>query len=209
MKAKSGVRQQKAQETRRRILDAALRLFTAHGYDGTTIDSIAREAEVAVQTVYFNFGNKPTILKELVDVRVAGDDEPVPTLERRWVREAVAAESPQAQLRHQVTGARQIYERVGELLEVLRNAAVSNEDVAPLWERNKRQRLEVQQYLVKALADKHPLPGSLTPDRAADIGYGLLGPEMYHLLVTERGWTSQQWADWVHSALCHHLVGGS
>ncbi|MEE1938037.1 TetR/AcrR family transcriptional regulator [Streptomyces sp. TRM 70361] len=209
MKAKSGVRQQKAQETRRRMLDGALRLFIANGYDGTTIDSIAREAKVAVQTIYFSFGNKQTILKELVDVRVAGDDEPIPTLERRWVRDAVTAESPEAQLRHQVAGAREIYERVGELLEVLRNAAASNEDVAPLWERNKRQRLEVQRHLVKALADKHPLPGSLTLDRAVDISYGLLGPEMYHLLVTERGWTSQQWADWVHSALYHHLVGGS
>ncbi|MFP8963029.1 TetR/AcrR family transcriptional regulator [Streptomyces nanhaiensis] len=207
VKAKPGIRRQRAQETRRRMLDAAFRLFTAHGYDGTTIDSIAREAGVAVQTVYFNFGNKQTILKELVDVRVAGDDEPVPTLERPWVLEAVAAEDPDAQLRHQVAGAREIYERVGALLEVLRSAAVSNEDVAPLWERNKQQRMEVQRHLVKALAEKHPLPGALTLDRAVDISYGLLGPEMYHLLVTERGWTPRQWADWVHSSLRHHLVG--
>lgn len=189
------------------MLEAALRLFTAHGYDGTTIDSIAREAKVAVQTIYFSFGNKQTILKELVDVRVAGDDEPVPTLERRWVLDAVAAEDSETQLCRQVAGAREIYERVGELLEVLRNAAASNEDVAPLWERNKRQRMEVQKHLVKALAEKSPLPRSLTFDRAVDISYSLLGPEIYHLLVTERGWTPQQWAAWVHSSLCHHLVG--
>ncbi|MGK5544278.1 TetR/AcrR family transcriptional regulator [Streptomyces sp. URMC 127] len=189
------------------MLDAALRLFIEHGYNGTTIDSIAREAKVAVQTIYFNFGNKQTILKELVDVRVAGDDEPVPTLERQWVSDAIRAEDVSTQLRHQVAAAREIYERVGELLEVLRTAASSNEDVAPLWARNKQQRFEVQAQLMKALAEKRPLPPGLTLDRAVDIAYGLLGPEMYHLLVTERGWTSQQWADWVHSALCHHLIG--
>jgi len=189
------------------MLDAALRLFIAHGYDGTTIGSIAQEAGVAVQTIYFSFGNKQAILKELVDVRVAGDDEPIPTLQRQWVLDAVAAEDPDTQLRHQVAGAREIYERVGELLEVLRTAAVSHEDVAPLWERNKRQRLEVQEHLTRALVEKSPLPDGLTFGRAVDISYGLLGPEVYHLLVAERGWSPQQWADWVHSSLRHHLLG--
>jgi AcrR family transcriptional regulator len=204
---KPGIRRQQALETRRRMLDAALRLFIENGYGGTTIDSIAREANVAVQTVYFKFGNKQTILKELVDVRVAGDDEPIPTLERPWVKDAVAAPDAAAQLRHQVAGAREIHERVGGLLEVLRAAAASHADVAPLWERNKQQRLEVQTALMKSLTEKQPLPAGLTFDRAVDISYGLLGPELYHLLVGERGWTPQQWDDWVHSALCHHLLG--
>lgn len=202
---KPGKRRQQAQETRTRVLDAALRLFITHGYSGTTIESIAREAKVAVQTIYFKFGNKQTMLKELVDLRVAGDDEPIPTLQRRWVLDAIQAEDPTGQLRHQVAGAREIYERVGELLEVLRNAAVSNGDAAELWERNKEQRLEVQTQLMKALFEKVPLPSGLTMERAIDISYSLLGPEIYHLLVSERGWTSQQWADWVLSGLCHHL----
>ncbi len=189
------------------MLDAALRLFVIHGYDGTTIDSIARESGVAVQTVYFKFGTKQTILKELIDVRVAGDEEPIPTLERQWVQDAVRADDVSEQLRHQVAGARGIYERVGELLEVLRNAAPSNEGVAPLWERNKKQRFEVQTHLMKALAEKNLLPPDLPLEHAVDISYSLLGPEVYHLLVSERGWTPQQWADWVHSSLCHHLEG--
>lgn len=187
------------------MLDGALRLFVAHGYDGTTIDAIARESGVATQTVYFKFGNKQTILKELVDVRVAGDDEPVPTTEREWVRAAVEAEQVPTQLRHQVEGAREIYGRVGSLLEVLRNAALANEEIAVLWERNKEQRLQVQAHFVEALTTKQPLPEGLTPERAADISYSLLGPELYNLLVSERGWSPQQWADWVHTGLCHHL----
>ncbi|WP_110944576.1 TetR/AcrR family transcriptional regulator [Streptomyces niger] len=205
MAVQQGARKRQAKETRNRMLEGALRLFIAHGYEGTTIEAIAREAGVAIQTVYFKFGNKQTILKELVDVRVAGDDEPIPTLERQWAREAMGAADVSTQLRHQVEGAREIYARVGGLLEVLRNAALSNEEIATLWERNKQQRFEVQLHFIKAFAEKQPLPSGLTPERAADISYGLLGPELYNLLVSERGWTPQEWADWVHSGLCHHL----
>lgn len=207
MAGKTGARRQRSNETRARLLDAALKLFVAHGYDGTTIEAIAREAGVAVQTVYFKFGTKVAILKELLDVRVAGDHEPVPTVDRDWFRDAVAAEDPREHLRHQVDGAREIYDRVVDLLEVLRNAALANEEIGPLWERNKEQRREVQEQLVGALAKKHPLPSGMTVGRAADIGYTLLGPEIYHLLVTERGWSSQEWADWVHAGLCLHLLG--
>ncbi|MFF8828816.1 TetR/AcrR family transcriptional regulator [Streptomyces sp. NPDC015131] len=209
MAEKAGARRRRSNETRTRLLDAALGLFAAHGYDGTTIEAIAREAGVAVQTVYFKFGTKAAILQELLDVRVAGDHEPVPTVERDWFRAAVAAEDPEVQLRHQVDGAREIYERVGGLLEVLRHAATANEEIAPLWERNKEQRHEIQARLVEALAAKHPLPAGLPVERAVDTGYTLLGPEIYHLLVTERGWTPQEWADWVHTGLCRQLLGGA
>ncbi|WP_406863613.1 helix-turn-helix domain-containing protein [Streptomyces sp. HUAS MG47] len=207
MAGKTGARRQRSNETRARLLDAALKLFVAHGYDGTTIEAIARAAGVAVQTVYFKFGTKIAILKELMDVRVAGDHEPVPTVERDWFRSAVAAEDPRVHLRHQVDGAREIYDRVVDLLEVLRNAAIANEEISPLWERNKEQRHEVQAQLVKTLTEKHPLPAGMTLDRAVDTSYTLLGPEIYHLLVTERGWSSEEWADWVHAGLCRHLLG--
>ena len=69
-----GRRARKALETRRRILDAAEDLFTRDGYAATTMTAIAEHADVAVQTVYAVFGNKRTILTELIDARVAGDD---------------------------------------------------------------------------------------------------------------------------------------
>ena len=207
MSGKTGVRRQRAAETRSKVLSAALGLFKEHGYSGTTIESIARESGLAVQTIYFKFGNKQTILKELVDVQVAGDHEPVPTLSRPWLQDALAAEDATEQLRLQVVGARDIYRRVGPLLEVLRNAAVASEDVAPLWERNKQQRHEVQARLVEALSGKQPLVAGLSLERAIDISYGLLGPEVYHLLVVERGWTPEEWADWAYASLVTQLLG--
>src|SRR6185437_16446495 len=71
--------------TRRRIVDAATELFVATGYGTTTLEQIAERAGVAVQTVYFHFGNKRTVLKEAVDIAAVGDDEPVPLLDRPWL----------------------------------------------------------------------------------------------------------------------------
>lgn len=206
---KPPARRLKAQQTRNRMLDAAMSLFVEHGYGATTIESIAREAGVAVQTIYFSFGSKQRILKELIDVHVAGDEDPVPTLERPQVVEALAVEDPCRQLRLQVHLTRLVYERVGPLLEVLRNAAATTGDGAELWEANKSQRLVVQRRFIESLAGKRALPQGLAVERAADISYVLLGPELYHLLVSERGWTPQEWEQWVYDGHCHHLIGQS
>ncbi|GGR05795.1 hypothetical protein GCM10010497_04000 [Streptomyces cinereoruber] len=94
------------------------------------------------------------------------------------------------------------------LLEVLRNAAaLGNEEIGPPRERNKEQRREVQEKLVGALAKEHPLPAGMTVERAADIDCTLLGPEVHHPLVTERGRSSRKWADRVRADLCRRLLG--
>jgi AcrR family transcriptional regulator len=205
--AKTDGRRLRSQATRRRMLDAAIKLFVQHGYGLTTIDSIAREAGVAVQTIYFSFGNKEKILKELIDLHVAGDDDPVPTLERPQVVEALSHDDPREQLRALAAVTRAINERVAPLLEVLRNAVICSGDGAELWETNKEQRRTVQRHFVDALAAKGRLAEGLDADRAVDVCYGVLGPEVYHLFVTERGWSPQEWEDWAAAALACHLLG--
>src|SRR5215212_4550247 len=78
-------RAEQARATRRRIVDAAAEQFVSRGYGATTLEDIAEAAGVAVQTVYFHFRNKPTLLKHALDVAAVGDDEPVPLLERPWM----------------------------------------------------------------------------------------------------------------------------
>ena len=68
--------------TRRRILDAAGRLFAERGYLGATLAEVAAAAGVSVQTLYNSIGSKATLLKAVYDVTLAGDDEPVPMRER-------------------------------------------------------------------------------------------------------------------------------
>ena len=105
---KENRRSEKARLTRQRIRDAAYDLFVEHGYGVTALQDVADRAGVAVQTIYFVFGTKRALLKELVDVAIAGDDEPVATMDRPWFRAALKAETASEQLRLHIDGTRQI-----------------------------------------------------------------------------------------------------
>jgi AcrR family transcriptional regulator len=183
---------------RRKILTAARTLFTTTGYASTTIKAIAAEAGVAVQTVYFVFGNKRSVLAALLDVSIAGDDEPIATLDRPWVAEAVAEPDPLAQLRIQVHGARLILDRVGPVLLAVRAAAGADPEVAQLWQATCEHHETVLRHLATALAGK---VDGLDVDRCVDVGLALQSPETHALLIDERGWSATDYDDWVVEAL--------
>ncbi|MGW4480930.1 TetR/AcrR family transcriptional regulator [Rhodococcus triatomae] len=183
---------------RGRILVAARTLFTTTGYASTTIKAIAVEAGVAVQTVYFVFGNKRSILAALLDVSIAGDDEPVPTLERQWVADAISARDPLEQLRIQAHASRQVLDRVGPVLLAVRAAAGADAEVAQLWATTCAHHETVLRHLMTALATK---VDGLDVDRCVDIGLVLLGPESHDLLLHERGWTAADYEQWVVESL--------
>jgi AcrR family transcriptional regulator len=105
------------------VLDAARELFAEHGYVATTIGAIAARAGVSPETVYAAFGNKRSLLSGLPDVAIAGDDAPVPILERSWVKELRAEEDPGRRLRLLARNGRLILERTAPVYEVLRGAA--------------------------------------------------------------------------------------
>src|ERR1043165_2557889 len=94
----SAHRQEQARQTRRAILDAAGALFVEPGYAATPLTAIAAEAGGAIQTVYKVFGSKQARLSAVVDVTVAGDDEPVALADRQFVAEIGALSSARAKL---------------------------------------------------------------------------------------------------------------
>ncbi len=199
------MRAAKTMANRAKMLAVARELFTTRGYTATTMKAIAEEAGMAVQTLYFTFATKRAILSELLDVEIAGDTEPVATMDRPWFAEAMAA-APADQLRLQVAAAATIYARVCALLEVIRSAAATEPELAELWQTNITQRHLVQLRLAEALATKTPLRAGIDATRAADIALAILAPEAYHLLVHERGWTSEEWASWATDALTRQLL---
>src|ERR1700749_1960563 len=95
----SPLRREGAARTRKAVLDAANDLFIAQGYTATTIDEIAARAGVSKPTVFAAAGSKQAILKQLRDMALAGDDEPVPVAQRPWYREALAEPDPRRALR--------------------------------------------------------------------------------------------------------------
>jgi AcrR family transcriptional regulator len=190
-------RAEQARATRRRIIGCARQLFREQGYAATTLDQMAAAAGVAVQTVYFHFGNKRTVLKEVMDVAAVGDDEPVPLMDRPWLQAIRDEPDPRRAVRLwlEVSGA--VYGRVAPLLSVVRDAAGADPEMAEQWRVNEGQRYIAHRSLAELLAAKgDALRPGLTEDEAADVIFTLLSPEVYLLLTVARGWPPARWQEW-------------
>jgi AcrR family transcriptional regulator len=196
-----GKRAEGARQTRRKIVEAARELFIERGYGATTLQDIADRAGVAVQTIYFTFGNKRTVLKELGDITVAGDDEPVATTDRTWFRDALAADTAAEQLRGLVHGAREVLERIAPIVEVLRTAATVESEIAALWRADTDPRFTVYATAAKALVTKPDARAGLSAEYVADVTFGVLSPELYLVFVRDRGWSPERWERWAYETL--------
>lgn len=186
-------RKDQARATRRRIIDAALTRFVDEGYAATTLESIASDAGVSVQTVYFHFGSKRNVLKEGVDVLAVGDDLPIPLLERPWMQELHATPDPYRAIELWLDASREIYERISPLMRIIRDAAGADPEMAAQWDTNQQQRVTAHRALAEALATKGGLRDGIDVEEATDVLYSLMSPEMYGLLVGDCGWTTSQW----------------
>jgi AcrR family transcriptional regulator len=194
-----------ATQTRRRMLEAARELFVRNGYGATTLKEIADRAGVAVQTIYFTFGNKRVLLKELVDVSIAGDLEPVATMDRPWFQEALAATTAGSHLRLHVRGTREILERVAPIVEMLRAATSADPALTGEWADDADPRFAVHLEAARSLMAKPGARAGVTAEHAADLLFGVLSPELYQVFVRDRGWSPEQWENWASDTLVFQL----
>ncbi len=198
---KGGARSAKARETRRRIREAGAALFAEHGYGATTLQDVAGRAGVAVQTIYFTFGNKRALLKEIVDVSIAGDDEPIVTMDRPWFQGVLDADDAGTCLRRLVAGTAETLARVALIVEMLRTAATVDPDIRALWPDDADPRFTVHSAAAAALVAKPGIRDGVTAAHAADVLFGLLSPELYLVFVRDRGWSPEQWESWTRETL--------
>lgn len=202
-----GKRGDKARETRRRIIDAAAELFVEQGYGATKLQEIADRAGVAVQTIYFVFRNKPSLLKELVDVAIAGDDEPLATMDRPWFEEVTTTPTAESALAVLVAGARRTLERVAAINEMVRAATATNPEIRELWPDTTDPRYTVVATAAQALTEKPGARPDLSSEEAADIVYALLSPELFLVLTRDRAWPADKWERWAYDTLGSQLLG--
>jgi AcrR family transcriptional regulator len=202
----SALRKQQAVQTRMRILDAAEKLFAERGYATSTIEAIAAEAEVAVDTVYASFGSKRSVLKSLLGVRVGGDEARVDLLDRPGPQ-AVRRETDQRrQLAAFARDLTQIIERAGPVDGIVRGAAAVDADIAEFRVKAQEGRYRNMQQLVSWLAANGPLKAGLTEDDAAAIAWAMASPEVHHMLRVVRGWTPERYTAWLGDGLTRILL---
>jgi AcrR family transcriptional regulator len=199
-------RADQARATRRRIIAAAAEQFVTRGYGATVLDQVAEQAGVAVQTVYFHFRNKRTLLKEALDVAAVGDDEPVPLLQRPWVTEIQQEQDPRRIIDLWLTGGRAILERVAPLMRVVRSATGTDPELAAQWETNQEQTRTAHAMLVELLAGRGALRPGLDLDEARDLAFVLGNAETYLQFSDVCGWTLDQWQHRIGATLAAALL---
>ncbi len=189
--------------TRRKITDAATELFVRDGYSATTLEQIASRAGVAVQTVYFHFGNKSTVLKEAVDIAAVGDDQPVAMLDRLWLEQARTEPDPSRVIALWTAYGRGVMTRVGPIMKVVRDAAAVDPVMAEQWAANEAQTASAFRVLAEQLDAMKAL--KVPVEEAVAILCALSGLDVY-LSLAARGWTPEQWERFVVDSLTHALL---
>lgn len=199
-------RLEQAAATRQHILRTAQRVFEADGYASTSVATVAAAAEVSSKTLYLAFSTKSGLLRSLWDVALGGEDDQQPVTARDWYREMAEEQDPERRLRLNARNSRAVKERAGGMLRVISDAAQVDADARELWQLIQTEFHDNQATVVRMLHDQGSLRAGLEVERAADILWSLNHPDLWRLLVIERGWTSQEYESWIADTACAQLL---
>jgi AcrR family transcriptional regulator len=199
-------RSERAEQTRRRILEAATALFTAKGYSSTTIESIAAQADVAVETVYSRFRNKANIVDAILGPAIVGSDDGRGLFDLAEIADVRECRDQGTQIRLLARFSRGILERTHTAHRILQTAASSDPNAAELQRRDTERRCQGQRAYIDMLLANGPLRDGLTPDGAADTYSALANPTTYAFLIAERGWSPDRFEEWLGDSLARLLL---
>ncbi len=196
-------------ESRRRLLVAARAEFAERGYAAATVIRIAERADVSVQTLYSNWGNKRNLLRAVMESSVTGKDD-LPLVAGQPPAVFVASLDPGdsgdprrllAHLSHQY---RLLAERAAVGWQTYRDGAGVDPDIAADW----RQLSELRRQAFQALFARVPagaLRPGLGPAAAADTAWVIASPDTHDQLVRQAGYSYDQLEGWVRSTLAAAL----
>jgi AcrR family transcriptional regulator len=199
-------------ETRRRLLAAAKAEFAERGYAAATVIRIAERADVSVQTLYSNWGNKRNLLRAVMESSVTGDED-VPLVAGQPPAVITAAlepediADPRRLLAHLSRQYRRLAERSAVGWQTYRDGAAVDPDIAADWQ----QLSDLRRVAFQALFARVPA-GALRPGldnaAAADTAWAIASPDMHDLLVRQASYSYDQLESWVRTTLSAALLAG-
>jgi AcrR family transcriptional regulator len=190
-----------AAQTRRDILMAARRLFVEHGYASTSMQQIADEAGVALQTVYSSVGPKASIILALVDLidEEAGLEELIPVF--------MAETDPRRMIARGVRISYSFVERCGDYIAALISAAAVDKDAAAaLNESLTRHQFGALQMARKLVASGAVRPGLTLEDVHAAFALNTWATTQM-LARDALGWDGPRWERWCVRFLTDAILG--
>ena len=164
--------------------------------------AIAARAQVSVPLLYKTFGSKPDLVKRVYDVTLAGDDEDRPIAVREDIAGLVADPDPRRKIARYARLSRGLAERAGALAVVLREAARGGQaELVPFVATTDAERLTGAGRVAGHLADAGMLRAGLSVERARDLIWIATAPETFALVVRDRGWSLDDYEQWLAARL--------
>lgn len=194
------LREAQIAQTEQRIIAAATELFLADGYVPTTLEAVARRAQIAPRTVYVRFGTKAALFKRVVDTAIVGDTEPVGVLDRDWAQAAVTAPTAAQRIAASAAIGRQIIQRTGALFAVAQQAAAVEPLIAEGWQQGREQSRHAQAVFWTRMADDGLLDPAVDLDWLIDTTSILAAAETYLLITRMTTWDLDTYQDWLAAA---------
>jgi AcrR family transcriptional regulator len=199
-------RRQAAARTRQAILDTALELFAAKGYTATPMTAIAQRAGVALDTVYASVGRKPELARLLIETAISGSSQAIPAEERDYVQAIRAAPDADVKIAIYASAMRGIAGRLAPVLSIIQQAAPAEPELAALWRQITDRRAANMRRFAADLAAVTSL--RVDPADAADIIWATNAPELYQLLVGQRGWSPERYEHFLVDTWRRLLLAG-
>jgi AcrR family transcriptional regulator len=193
-------RERQTELTRAAIRTAGRRLFAEKGFARTSVKELAAEAGVALRTVYLTFGSKHGVLIDLAYsiVDSAGSDE-------RFAFNPDVTD-PNRMLDAIARMWRNVYERSGDIIDVLRGGAGTQPELKEAFELSLGfSRIAMQGFCAR-LADLGVLRADRDVDEAAGHALTLASDDGHQELVHRRGWSYDRYEEWLRKALEEALV---
>jgi AcrR family transcriptional regulator len=198
-------RRAEAARTQARVLDVAERLMLTDGYAGTSVAAVARTAGVSVELVYKSFGGKAGLVREIQRRGLLGVG-PVPAPDRS---DAIAATDVDARtlLSEWTRLSTEVAPRVAPIMVLVRTAAATDADLADLAAQMSAQRLERMRVNAERLMRHAGVRPELTVEQVRDVLWSYTSPELYDLLVGQRGWSIEEYRDFLLRGMSGQLLG--
>ncbi len=191
------VRQAQVAHTEQRILAAATGLFLEGGYLATTLEAVARRAQVGARTVYLRFGTKAALFKRVIDVAIVGDTAPVDVLGRDWMQAAMTAPTAAERIAASAAASRQIMQRTGALFAVAQQAAAVEPPIAGFWQQGREQTRHTFALFWARMAEDGLLEPGADLTWLTDTTSILAAAETYLLITRTTGWDLDAYERWL------------